>query len=462
MAFESPVITNANGILNIGFENDPIYRALNGYGNSASSLDHIVLAKPEYMAGNYDGQHPFDAYAHVAAAGANALARIEASAFFNVMTPDSVVIVDASPGLVQDITPGREATGAFYIGQSASDLIAGRDGPDHIEGFAGDDILLGNSGADVLLGGTGNDSLNGGTGADDMRGGPGNDTYVVDSPNDRVDELNGSGSGIDTVVSSVTFNLAGAAAQGGIENLTLRGTANINGFGNALNNSIVGDDGANHLVGWSGSDLLNGGLGNDMLTGGQGNNTLVNSTSDQVDELTDAGSGIDTVASSVTFNLAGAAVLGGVENLALQGAANVNGFGNALNNSIIGNGGANQLVGWSGNDTLNGRLGNDTLTGGQGHDTFFFNTTPNGTTNRDIIRDFSPVDDTIALSHAVFSKTSASARSAPLSSSPTRPASPMMPMIMSSTRRTPAGSAMTMAAQRVAQSTSRFSPHTWR
>jgi Ca2+-binding RTX toxin-like protein len=306
VAFASPVVTNANGILNVGFENDPIYKALEGYGNHASSLDNIVLATPEYMAGNYDGRHPFDTYAHVAAVGVDALERIEASAFFSIMNPDSVVIVDASPGLVRDITPGRATTGAFYIGQPVSDVIAGRSGPDHIEGFAGNDQLYGGGGTDILYGGTGDDLLNGETGADIMRGGPGNDTYVVNSTGDRVDELHGLGGGRDAVASSVTFDLAGVAVQGSVERLSL------------------------------------------------------------------------------------------------QGAGNVNGFGNALDNSISGNSGANQLVGRSGDDILNGRLGNDTMVGGPGSDTFLFATPPNSTSNRDTIRDFNPADDTIMLAKAVF------------------------------------------------------------
>src|SRR5262249_42954372 len=67
VAFASPNITTANGILNVGFENDPIYKALTGYGDFSSSLDNLVLATSQYMQGNYDGLHPPDPYAHDAA-----------------------------------------------------------------------------------------------------------------------------------------------------------------------------------------------------------------------------------------------------------------------------------------------------------------------------------------------------------------------------------------------------------
>src|SRR5687768_13768263 len=51
VAFASPNISNANGILNIGMENDPVYKAINSYGDFASSMDNLVLATSQYMAG---------------------------------------------------------------------------------------------------------------------------------------------------------------------------------------------------------------------------------------------------------------------------------------------------------------------------------------------------------------------------------------------------------------------------
>jgi RTX calcium-binding nonapeptide repeat (4 copies) len=156
VAFASPAITNANGILNIGFENDPIYKALENYSDKASSLDHLVLATAEYMAGNYDGRQPLDYYAHSSSALA-VIGRLAGSAFYNSMTPDSVVIFDAYSGPVTDVTPGRESSGAFYLGEAVGDQIIGRAGDDFIEGFAGDDTLSGGAGNDRLDGGTGFD-----------------------------------------------------------------------------------------------------------------------------------------------------------------------------------------------------------------------------------------------------------------------------------------------------------------
>src|SRR5262249_44371354 len=110
----------------------------------------------------------------------------------------------------------------------------------------------------------------------------GNDRYYVDNAGDVVDETGGDG--IDKVVSSRTFNLASANVIGEVENLTLTGSANLNGTGNSLNNVITGNAGNNVLngangddsfIGAAGNDSLNGGAGNDKLNGGDGNDTLI-------------------------------------------------------------------------------------------------------------------------------------------------------------------------------------------
>jgi Ca2+-binding RTX toxin-like protein len=59
------------------------------------------------------------------------------------------------------------------------------------------------------------------------------------------------------------------------ENLTLTGSASIDGAGNALDNVITGNAGNNVLNGAEGNDTLIGGAGRDTLTGGAGNDTFV-------------------------------------------------------------------------------------------------------------------------------------------------------------------------------------------
>ncbi len=198
-----------------------------------------------------------------------------------------------------------------------------------------------------LTGNAGNNVLDGKAGRDAMAGGAGNDTYVVDNAGDTVTES--INEGVDTVQSSVTFTLAAD-----FENLTLVGSAAINGTGNAAANQLTGNAAANTLTGGAGDDRLDGGAGADALKGGTGNDVyVVDNASDAVTEL--AAEGTDSVLSSVTHTLAA-----NVEHLTLTGSAAVNGTGNTLANTIVGNAAANVLNGGTGADTLSGGAGNDT------------------------------------------------------------------------------------------------------
>ncbi|MFN5989410.1 MAG: bluetail domain-containing putative surface protein, partial [Dolichospermum sp.] len=117
----------------------------------------------------------------------------------------------------------------------------------------------------VITGNGANNILNGGAGTDTLIGGLGNDIYIVDSTTDTITE--NASAGTDTIQSSVTYTIAALA---NVENLTLTGTAAINGTGNAGNNVITGNGANNILNGGAGNDILTGGFGKDTLTGGLG------------------------------------------------------------------------------------------------------------------------------------------------------------------------------------------------
>ena len=259
VGFASPIISTTAGILNLGVENDPIYKVINFYEDFSSSLDNLVLATSEYMGGNYDGYHPPDDYAHSAALGIDAWSRVAQSVFYDFMTPDSVLIFDANAGLVQDVTPGRENTGAFYLGENVADSIAGRNGNDFLEGFGGDDFLVG---------GAGNDALDGGAGNDAMVGGAGNDTYTIDSVNDVVIENTNEGTDLAIV------NVSGYVLAANVENANAGLTTGQVLYGNADNNQLTGNSGNDYLAGMAGADTIYGNGGNDVLDGGAGIDTL--------------------------------------------------------------------------------------------------------------------------------------------------------------------------------------------
>jgi|CXWL01.1.fsa_nt_gi Ca2+-binding RTX toxin-like protein len=261
----------------------------------------------------------------------------------------------------------------ILIGNNAINILTGGAGNDTLDGGVGNDTLVGGTGDDIyymdtisdvitenlnegidsvvagfsytlgvnvenltltgidVINGTGNtlnntltgnasaNILSGGTGADTLIGGAGDDTYVVDDTLDLVTE--NLSEGIDLVQSSVTYTLAA-----NVENLTLTGTATINGTGNALNNVLTGNSGIN------------------TLTGSLGDDTYVIDTGDSVVE--NLNEGTDTVQTSLTYTLGA-----NVENLALTGTAAINGTGNALNNILTGNSGINTLTGSLGDDT---------------------------------------------------------------------------------------------------------------
>jgi VCBS repeat-containing protein len=241
-------------------------------------------------------------------------------------------------------------------GLDGNDALTGNMGNDTLDGGLGADTLYASAGDDTLIGGDGNDILDGGTGADTMLGGAGDDTYIVDNAGDLVTE--NFGEGIDNVQSSISYTLTD-----NVENLTLTGTAAINGTGNALDNVIVGNTGNNILSGLDGNDTLTGNAGNDTLDGGLGLDSMAGGAGDDtyaVDNIGDvvieaANSGTDTVQSSISYALGS-----GVENLTLTGADAINGSGNTLNNTITGNAAANVLDGGAGADSMAGGAGDDT------------------------------------------------------------------------------------------------------
>jgi Ca2+-binding RTX toxin-like protein len=181
-----------------------------------------------------------------------------------------------------------------------------------------------------------------------MEGGSGSDTYYVDEAGDAVVETDNAGlvsgkyiSGpIDLVISSISYLLGSF-----VENLQLKaGAGNLTGFGNALDNVMVGNEGDNLLYGDAGDDELTGGPGDDVLSGDTGTDTAL---------YTNAGSAVSV--SLALLSVAQATGGAGTDTLISIEA-------------LVGSGFADSLTGSAGNDNLSGGNGKDTIHGGTGND----------------------------------------------------------------------------------------------
>ncbi|MGB5743840.1 MAG: putative Ig domain-containing protein, partial [Sedimenticolaceae bacterium] len=171
-------------------------------------------------------------------------------------------------------------------------------------------------------------------------------------------------------------------ADGSADADILKGTAsadNLDGgwgddwlYGYAADDRLQGGDGNDRLYGHRGADELLGDDGDDILNGGPGDDRMLGGAGDDryyVDALGDvvidgADSGHDRIYSKVDLTLDA-----DLEDLFLQGAADLQGTGNAADNRLYGNQGGNVLDGLAGDDRVYGRDGDDLLIGGLGNDT---------------------------------------------------------------------------------------------
>jgi Ca2+-binding RTX toxin-like protein len=156
--------------------------------------------------------------------------------------------------------------------------------------------IFGGAGNDVLLGTGGDDYFYGCSGADVMIGGPGNDFYLIEDLGDRIIEVaggrdiywvdnagdrvvEGAGATTDDKQDAVWAFISIGSLFANVEDVVIAGTGNLNANGNALDNHLVGNDGANVLNGGAGNDTIYGDAiyaaqSDDRLTGGTGSDTF--------------------------------------------------------------------------------------------------------------------------------------------------------------------------------------------
>jgi Ca2+-binding RTX toxin-like protein len=166
-------------------------------------------------------------------------------------------ILVAGAGAAATLYGGGDGDKLYATGNTPVDLYAGS-GSETLSGAGGtvDDSHFSTS--TTFSASTANNSFWAGTGIDTMIGGKGNDTYHINSAADVVTEA--ANGGTDVVHSTIDYGLAA-----NVEYLVLDGTANLNGAGNALANTLIGNSGNNVLTGGGGADGLVGGAGKDTF-----------------------------------------------------------------------------------------------------------------------------------------------------------------------------------------------------
>lgn len=191
----------------------------------------------------------------------------------------------------------RLTTTLSLSGNQLNNSIVGNNGNNILDGRAGDDTLRSLGGNDILIGGGG---------VDYMIGGEGDDIYYVNS-GDTVDEAAGQGS--DTAYSETSYALTGGSSVELLATADYRRTDALDLAGNDLNQSIIGNNGANTLRGLGGADSINGldgadvidgGAGQDHLTGGAGGDVFrfsaaSHSSIGATDRIADFVSGVDKI-----------------------------------------------------------------------------------------------------------------------------------------------------------------------
>ncbi|MGF6113519.1 polyurethane esterase [Pseudomonas frederiksbergensis] len=314
VAFASPTQSVATNVLNIGYENDPVFRALDGTtfssgsvgkhdGYQASATNNIVNFNDHYAStaqnlAPFSILNPLSWSAHGSLGYADGLNRVIGSSFYDLTSKDSTLIVSnlaldsRGKTWVEDLgRSGEPHTGStFIIGTDSNDLLKGGAGNDFIEGRAGDDRFRDDGGYNILLGGKGSNTFelqkplqnfsfaNDGDGTLYVR-----DAYGGISLTRDIGALvSKESSGWWGMTSKeITYSVSANGLLNGSELTHYNHSLNGDAYGNTLAATVDGD----WLFGNAGDDLLRsdkshvtfvGGAGNDVMhASGAGNNTFL-------------------------------------------------------------------------------------------------------------------------------------------------------------------------------------------
>jgi len=318
IAYASPTQSATDNVLNVGYENDPVFRALDGSSFNLSSVgvhdapkesatDNIVSFNDHYASTAWNVL-PYSILniptwiSHLPTAYGDGMNRVIESKFYDLTSKDSTIVVAnlSDPARantwVQDLNRNAETHkgSTFIIGSDANDLIQGGNGNDYLEGRDGHDTFRDGSGYNILLGGKGNNVL-------DLQ----QSVKAVEFAHDGAGTLylrdaNG-GISITRDIGSIVSKEPGFLWGLFKDDVTHSVTANGLAVGNHLTayaSSVKGGGGADTLKAQATGDWLFGLDGNDHLIGGKGNDVFVGGAGNDVME---SGGGVDTFLFSGSF-----------------------------------------------------------------------------------------------------------------------------------------------------------------
>lgn len=343
IAFASPYIHDDGSVLNIGFENDAVFRiagdadsflaaiagtkpfVVNPDRHYKSTLNNIISFDDPHSlnligGGNYLAKSllniPVGWTPHVINMITDSWERIAASEFYPLMNKDSVIIVDNLSRLMRnikwvgDIYPdtGHYGKPAFILGNQYSNMLKGNNAGDYISAGPGNDKIKPGYGADVINGGTGTDTLllhgyakdwdcyksgefvffrpKDGSGMKKVKdvekaefSSEDNKTYFINNTPGNKPALSVKPQGHIRYKKSVT---------GTDDADDLTGSAVFSPGGNntlhalKIGSLLVSGQGNDVLIGNDGNDELYSGGENDFLYGGKGNDILFGGTGDDI------------------------------------------------------------------------------------------------------------------------------------------------------------------------------------
>lgn len=300
VAFASPTQYEVGDkVLNVGFENDPVFRSLDGTDFTLSTLlvhdkehvsttDNIVNFNDYYVSPlwNVLPQSILNISAwisHMQFSYQGGMTRILESDFYSLTERDSTVIVSTLSNVtrgstwVEDLNKYAEKhTGpTFIIGSDSDDLIKGGSGNDYLEGRKGNDTFRDDGGYNIILGGEGSNTL-------DLQGKLSHHEIAYDG--ETLYLRNNAGEmtlakDIRTISSSESFLLVfNKSVQHQVTDDGLQTGSALTQYaasvrGDDQNNNLYGEKGS-WLFGLDGDDVLRG-AGQNVFVGGEGDDLLI-------------------------------------------------------------------------------------------------------------------------------------------------------------------------------------------